>query len=241
MIALRRAAERQHVLDGKREVWLTYFPEERSDPLADGFGDLGQLEESRLAPGAGGRPSPRQETEVVTFVLSGALAQEDSTGRSGVVRIDEFQRMSTGHRIRHNERNASQTEPAHVFRMSLRPPVAGLECSSEQKLFPLAQRRGLLCAVASPDGRKGSLRLHQDALIYTAILEPGQHQVHELAPGRIAWLHVVRGEIQFGDLVLVTGDGVGVTAEIAASFTARERSEILLLDLADRKPKPIES
>ena len=57
---------------------------------------------------------------IVTYVLKGALAQEDSTGRSGVIRAGEFQCMTTGCRVRHSERNASQTDWA-VFRMSLLP------------------------------------------------------------------------------------------------------------------------
>ncbi|HUT78902.1 MAG TPA: pirin family protein, partial [Polyangia bacterium] len=218
MIALRRAAGRHRDLQRKHEALLTFRPRDRAEPLADGFGDLGQLDESRLAPGAGNARRPGLEAEVLTYMLEGSLAQEDSTGWSGVLRIDEFQRMSPGRRIRHSERNASQREWAHVIRVSLRPAVTGLECARQQLLFPMAQRRGVLCVVASPDGRRGSLLVNQDVLIYTAILEAGQHLVHELAPERSAWLHVVRGEIQFGDLVLSTGDGAGVTAELAVSF-----------------------
>jgi hypothetical protein len=147
--------------------------------------------------------------------------------------------MTTG-RVRHSERNASQTDWAHLFRLSLRPSEAELDCAHEQKLFPVAERRGVLRIVASRDGRKGSLRVHQDARIFSAMLEVGQHVVHELTPGRIAWLHIVRGEAALGELVLVTGDGVGITAEPAISFTAQEETEILLVDLRESTPKPDE-
>jgi hypothetical protein len=95
----------------------------------------------------------------------------------------------------------------------------------------VAERRGLLCVVASPDGRTGSLHVHQDIRIYSTLLDAGQHVVHELRPGRGAWLHVVSGEATLGDLVLGTGDGVGLSGEPAVSFTAREATEILLVDL----------
>lgn len=55
--------------------------------------------------------------------------------------------------------------------------------------------------------------------------------VHELAPGRSAWLHVVRGEATLGDVVLTTGDGAGIVADRALSLTAREATEILMVDL----------
>ena len=70
------------------------------------------------------------------------------------------------------------------------------------------------------------------------MLDPGQHVVHELAQGRSAWLHLVQGEAALGDIVLTTGDGVGLTAERAVSLTAREETEILLLDLGVELPGP---
>jgi len=118
------------------------------------------------------------------------------------------------------------------------PSESELDCTHEQKFFSVAERRGVLCIVASPDGRKGSLRVHQDALIYSSILDVRQHLVHELPQGRIAWLHVVRGEATLGDLVLTTGDGVGVTGEPAVSFTAQEDTETLLLDLNHQPKSP---
>jgi hypothetical protein len=145
--------------------------------------------------------------------------------------------MTAGRGIRHSETNASRTDSAHVFQIWLRPSEAGLPPSHEQKRFSAAERRGVLCVVASPDGRRGSLRIHQDALMCSALLDPGQHVVHELSYGRSAWLHVVRGEVTLGDTVLAAGDGAGVSAERAVSLTAREESEILLFDLGEELPR----
>jgi quercetin 2,3-dioxygenase len=109
-----------------------------------------------------------------------------------------------------------------------------LELGREQKRFSAAERHGGLCVVASPDARAGSLRLGQDTSIYSALLDPGQHVVHALAPAHAAWLHVVQGEVTLEDFVLVTGDGAGVITERAVSLTARVDSEILLFDVARR-------
>jgi quercetin 2,3-dioxygenase len=234
MITLRRASQRRHVRRRTHEAWLTFYPQEGAQPLAGGFGDLEILNEERLPPGARGPPHLHQDAEIVTYVLEGALAHEDSMGRSSVTHAGEFHRMSAGRGIRHNETNPSRTDWVHIFQIWLHPRIAGLEPSNERRRFCAAERRGLLRVVASPDGRKGSLRVHQDALIHSALLDPGQHLVHELRDGRSAWLHVVRGEAALGDAVLTTGDGAGITADRAVSFTAREKSEILLLDLGDR-------
>ncbi|MBN2358410.1 MAG: pirin family protein [Deltaproteobacteria bacterium] len=236
MITLRRDRERHHGRRRRSDVWLTFYPGADTDPLAGGFGALDVFSENQLPPGAGVSPQPRREAEVVTYVQSGALAQQDSTGHSGMVQAGEFQLRTIGRKVHHSERNASETDWAHIFRMSLRPAAAAPAQSYEQRLFPVAERRGVLCVVASPDGRGNSLHLHQDATILSAILEPGQHLIHELAPGRCVWLHVVQGEVTLDDVVLASGDGVGVANERSVSATAREEAEILLLDLPALPP-----
>jgi quercetin 2,3-dioxygenase len=234
MITLRRTGERQHDRRRKHEVWLTFDAKNRNDPLADGFGALQILDEDRLSPGADLSRRPDRDAEIVTYVCGGALAYDDSMGRGGVIQAGEFRRTTAGRGRRQHETNASPSDWAHVFQIWLRATQATVDPGHEQRRFSTAERRGELCVVASPDGRRGSLRLNQDVLLYSAMLGPGRHVVHELAQGRRAWLHIVQGEATLGDVVLTTGDGVGVTAERAVSLTARVQTEILLLDLGGR-------
>jgi quercetin 2,3-dioxygenase len=231
MITLRRSDERHHDRRHRQEVWRTFYPEDRADGLADGFGTLQILNEDRLPPGADLPTHPHHDAEILTYVREGALAHEDSRGRSGVIQAGEFQCRTARSGIRHSETNASRIDWAHVFQIQLRPSEPGLEPSHQQKRFCVAERRGVLRVIASPDGRNGSLRIHQAAVAYSAMLDPGQHVVHELSEGHRAWLHIVQGEVLLDDLVLTAGDGVGVTAECAVSLTAREQTELLLLDL----------
>ncbi len=238
MITLRRAKDRHHDLRSKHEVWLSFSSRDRTDPLAGGFGTLETLSEDRLQPGATVPPHAHLDTEIVTCVREGALAYEDSMGGTGIVNAGEFHRLTAGRGIRHSETNVSRTNWAHFFQIWLRPSETGLEPGHEQKRFSAAERRGVLCVVASPDGRNGSLHLHQDALVYSAMLFPGQHLVHELPQGRSAWLHLVSGEVLLGDVVLTTGDGAAITAERAVSLTAREETELLLIDLGAERPRP---
>jgi len=230
-----KAQERQH----EQETWLTLLPRVHTSRLTESC-DLEILNEDRLPPAASIARHPHHAAEVLTYVREGTLSFEDSTGRSGVIQAGEFQCMSAGHGVRHIETNKSTTDWTHVFQLWLRPSEGVLEPSHEQKRFSVAQRRGRLCVVASPDGRADSLRVRRNLLMFASILRAGQHVVHELAPGRHAWLHVVQGELALGNVVLVTGDGAGVTAERAVSVTAVEETEFLLFDLgeplAPRKP-----
>jgi len=231
MITLLRNDQRRHVRRGKRDVWHSFFAEDHPGQLASGFGSLIAFDEMQLPPGASTEPRRRDEAETVTYVYRGALAQEDSLGNSGVIHGGEFQCMSTGHRIIHKETNASRFHWAHVFRISLRPSEVGLDRAHEQKRFTVAQRHNVLCVVASPDGRKGSLRVHQDALICSSIVDPGYHLFHELLPGRSAWLHILCGEAAIDDVVLTQGDGAGVVDEPSVSLTVQESAELMMVEV----------
>ncbi len=231
MITLRKAQQRQCEQRNKQVVWLTFHPRDRANPLADRFGSLESLSENHLPPNAYASRQLYHDAEVVTYVRQGALAYEDSAGGSGVIHAGEFQRMTTAKALRRSEKNASRTQWAHIFRIWLRPSREGLTPSCETKRFTAAERRGLLRVIASPDSRRGSLHLHKEVLIYSALLDPGQHVIHELSPGRGAWLHVVMGQASLGDVLLTAGDGVGLMVEPAVSLTAQEETEIILLDL----------
>ena len=234
MITVRKADQRHTDSRRKREVWRTFVPADRADPLADGFGTLESFTECRLRPGGRVPGKPHRDAEIITYVREGALAFEDSRGHAGIIQTGEFQLMTVGSNLSPGASNPSRTIRAQVFQLWLRPSQAGHQASYAKARFSAAQRRGGLCLVASRDGRRGSLRIRQDARMFSAILESGHHVVHELAPGRSAWLHVVQGEVSVGDVVLGTGDSAGVTTDRAVSFTARADTEILLVDVGDR-------
>jgi quercetin 2,3-dioxygenase len=238
MITVRRGSERVHDKGARQEKWLTFDRQDRADPWAGGFGILEILNEVRLAPGAGVPRNARQEAEILTYVHEGVLAYEDSIGHSGLVQAGEFQRVTSGHGLRHSKMNPSRSDWAHFYQIRLHPSEVELEPGHEQKRFCAAHRRNRLCVIASVDARRGSLRVHLDALLYSSLLDPGRHLVHELLEGRSAWLHLVRGEVTLGEMVLTAGDGAGVTAERAVSITASEESEILLVDIGEPLPRP---
>jgi len=238
MIELLRSSQRRHVRRGNHELWNCFFTEDHPGWRAGGFGSMVGFDELRLPPGDSTDPHCEGEAEIITYVYKGALSQQDTAGNSGVIHAGEFQRMSTGRRIRHKETSVSRTDWARMFRLSMRPSQAGIDRGHEQRRFTEAQRHNLLCIVASPDGRKGSLQIDQDVLVCSAILDPGHHLIHELAPGRSAWVHTVCGEATLDDILLTQGDSVGVTNERAVSLTVREDTEILLVDLGPANLRP---
>jgi len=231
MITLRKNNKRHLLQHGSQETRRTFNPQEPRRAGPDGFGILITFDDIRLPPNGVSKIRALGGFEIITYIYKGALAQEDSAGSSGVVFAGEFQRLVIGSGIRHKERNALRSDFTHLFRISLHPTEVGLDSAHEQKHFTFGQRHNLLCAIASTDGRQKSLRILQDAIFYSSILDPGRHLAYELSLGRSAWLHVINGEATMQDIILTEGDGVGVTIEPVVSLTATENTELLLIDL----------
>jgi redox-sensitive bicupin YhaK (pirin superfamily) len=139
--------------------------------------------------------------------------------------------MSAGTGILHSEFNPSQTEPVHFLQMWTIPDRAGLPSSYEQKGFPIEERRGHLRLVAGPDGRDGTITVHQDARLFVANLEADERVVHEVERGRGLWLQLARGIVTVNGTEMREGDGAAVEDEPAITIEADTDAEFLLFDL----------
>ncbi len=202
------------------------------DPMFMGFRSLRVINEDVVAPGEGFPTHPHRDMEIITYVLDGALEHKDSLGTGSVIRPGDGQRMSAGRGIRHSEMNASTSNPVHLLQIWIMPDQPGHEPSYEQKTFSDEEKRGRLRLIAGPDGKDGSVTIHQDARLYVSLLDAGQEVVHELGKGRYAWLQVARGKIDLNGKTLRQGDGAAIEGEPKLTIKGVEDSEILLFDLA---------
>jgi redox-sensitive bicupin YhaK (pirin superfamily) len=232
MMQLRRSYERGHFDHGWLDTFHTFSFADYYDPRHVHFRTLRVINEDRVAPGAGFPTHPHRDMEIVTYVLEGALQHRDSMGNGSVIRPGDVQRMSAGSGVTHSEFNASESEPVHLLQIWMLPERKGIPPSYEQKTFGEAERRGKLRLVASPDGREGSVTIHQDNALYAALLGPGESVRHALAPDRHAWLHVARGRVTFNGTELAAGDGAALSQEKFVELRGVQDAEMLLFDLA---------
>jgi redox-sensitive bicupin YhaK (pirin superfamily) len=233
MIRVRKSAERGHFDHGWLKTHHTFSFARYHDPRHVRFRALRVMNEDWIDPGREFGEHPHENMEILTYVLSGALAHRDSLGTGSVIRPGELQRMSAGTGIRHGEANPSATEPVHLYQIWLFPDRDGHEPSYEQSAFPESERLNRLRLVASPDGEEGSLTIHQDARLYLGALEPGKSVRHVIAEGRHAWVQVARGAVLLNGVALVEGDGAAVSDDAELSIVASDApAEVLLFDLA---------
>jgi len=232
VIAVRPAAERGHADHGWLDTRHTFSFASYHDPRHMGFRSLRVINEDRVQPAEGFGTHAHRDMEILTWVLEGALEHKDSMGNGSVIRPGDLQRMSAGTGVTHSEFNPSREAPVHFLQIWLLPRERGLPPGYEQKRFRQEARRGRLRLIASGDGREGAVTIHQDADVWTALLQPGESVRHALAPGRYAWLHVARGAVTLNGSTLGAGDGAAVSDEAALEITGAARAEVLLFDLA---------
>ncbi len=230
MITVRSGEERGHEDHGWLDTRHTFSFAEYFDPEHMGYRSLRVINEDRVAPKRGFPPHAHRDMEIISYVIEGELAHEDSMGNGSVVRAGEVQRMSAGTGVLHGEWNASDTEPVHFLQIWIVPARRDLPPSYEQQ--PVSDRRNELVLLASPDGRERSLTVHQDAQLFLARLDAGKEVAYHLPLGRHAWVHVARGKVTLDGATLRAGDGAAAEHVSLIALRAEEPSEVLLFDLA---------
>jgi hypothetical protein len=232
MMTIRPAAQRGHADHGWLDSYHTFSFANYYDPDHMGFRSLRVINEDRVEGGQGFGAHPHRDMEIISYVIDGALSHSDSMGTGSVIRPGDVQRMSAGSGVTHSEFNASKTEIVHFLQIWLIPSARGIKPSYEQKTFSRAEKQGQLRLVASPDGRDGSVTIHADAALYAGIFEGGQASELPIAPGRHAWVQVVRGNVRVNGRDLKAGDGAAISDEPAVRVEGVNQGEILVFDLA---------
>lgn len=237
MRILRSADERGRVEAGWLDSRHAFSFGHYHDPAWMGFGPLRVINEDRVAPRGGFPPHRHANMEILSYVLSGALAHRDSlSDAGGVLRPGELQWMSAGRGIEHSEFNASDAEPVHFLQIWIQPDRSNTPPAYAQRAFDPQARRGRWALLASPDGAEGSLAIRQQAWLRGALLEAGESVSWPLKPDRRYWVHVARGRIDIDGQRLSAGDALGLDDEedeLRIVGAGEGLADVLLFDLPD--------
>jgi quercetin 2,3-dioxygenase len=231
MLEIRKSDERGLADFGWLQSRHTFSFGGYYDPHHTGFGPLLVINEDRVAPGQGFGTHGHRDMEIISYVLDGELAHKDSMGNGSVLRYGDVQRMSAGTGVQHSEFNHSRDASVHFLQIWIEPNVSGIAPGYEEKRFDTQSWQGKLRLIASPDGRDGSVLIHQDAEIHAAILDGDARVGHQLGDGRCAYVHLIRGGVLVNGVALSGGDGLKITAESTVTLDQAQAAELLLFDL----------
>lgn len=215
--SVRRSAQRFHTVGDGVQTWHSFSYGVHYDPDQIGFGPIMAINTEHVAPGAGYDVHGHADVEIVTWVLSGALHHEDSTGQSGVIRPGAAQRLSAGTGVQHSERNASADEPLVFVQMMLRSDHDDAP-EYEQSEVDL-----------TPGALRPTVPVHARAELFSLTLQPGQTVT---VPGaRQSLLLVTSGRLRCGEVNLDVGDEIRFTIEGEYDLSASGAASALIWQL----------
>ncbi|MAU81378.1 pirin family protein [Gordonia sp. Z-3] len=185
------------------------------DPSNTNHGSLLVNNDDVVTPLQGFDQHAHRESEIVTWVTSGALVHQDSEGHSGIVYPGLAQRMSAGTGVLHSERNdtwpdhpGAGTVPVRFVQMWVMPDEFGLTPSYAAADISDELTAGGLVPVASGDpNRDSAIRIaNRSATLFAARLDATSSV--ELPSGRFTHVFVTQGSPTVGEHLLAEGDAV---------------------------------
>ncbi|WP_028311637.1 pirin family protein [Derxia gummosa] len=231
MLEIRRSQDRGLANLGWLHSHHTFSFGHYHDPEQVGFSDLLVINDDRVQPGRGFGTHPHRDMEIISYVLDGALAHEDSMGNGSVIVPGDVQLMSAGTGVRHSEFNHEQAGVTHFLQIWIVPDRKGVAPGYQQTRFGDEQKRGRLRLVVSPDGADGSLVVHQDARLYAGLFDGAETATLALDAGRNAYVHVARGSVEVNGERLGEGDGARIRDAREITLANGQEAEVLVFDL----------
>lgn len=232
MLTLRPSLERGHAHHGWLKSYHSFSFADYYDPNHMGWGNLLVINEDWIAPGTGFGTHPHRNMEIITYVLSGELAHRDSMGHVETIPPGDVQRMSAGTGVTHSEFNHAEGQVTHLLQIWIKPAVAGIRPSYEQKTIAASDKRGRLRLVASPDASHDSVLIHADAALYAGLFDGEESAELAIDPARKAYVHLARGELEVNGLRLQAGDALKIENESQITLKSGLDAEVLVFDLA---------
>jgi redox-sensitive bicupin YhaK (pirin superfamily) len=232
MLTLRKSTQRGYADHGWLKSFHSFSFANYFDPAHMGFGNLRVINEDRIDPGTGFGTHGHRDMEIISYVLSGNLAHQDSMGNVKGIPPGDIQRMSAGSGVRHSEFNHTKGEQTHFLQIWIEPNVTGIDPGYEQKTVPESTKRGQLALVAAPQAAEHTVKIHADACLYAGLFDGAETASLALNPARKAYVFLVRGSVQVNGQQLNAGDAAMLQAEPSLALSNGQDAEVLVFDLA---------
>ena len=232
MLNIRKSSERGYADHGWLKSFHSFSFANYVDPAHMGWGNLRVINEDRIAPGTGFGTHGHRDMEIISYVLSGNLAHQDSMGNVKGIPPGDVQCMSAGSGVRHSEFNHAVGEQTHFLQIWIEPNVTGIDPGYEQKTVPESAKRGRLALVAAPEAAEYTVKIHADASLYAGLFNGAENANLALSPERKAYVFLVRGSLQVNGLALQAGDAALLQAEASLHLSHGQDAEVLVFDLA---------
>jgi redox-sensitive bicupin YhaK (pirin superfamily) len=174
--------------------------------------------------------------EIISYVVNGELTHEDSMKNKRTLSRGDVQYMSAGTLVAHSEYNLGN-ETLRFLQIWILPDKKGYEPNYGDHRFNWADREDKWLLLASGDGESSApIHIHADINAYATELSLGQTTKFKAGPGRQAYLVLIEGAAQIGELSLSAKDAVEIVAEDVVIRAAKtKKSHIIVIEMGAPK------
>jgi len=232
MLTLRKSEDCGYADHGWLKSYHSFSFADYHNPAFMGWGNLRVINEDFIEPGKGFGKHGHRDMEIISYVLAGELAHQDSMGNIEGIPPGDVQRMSAGTGVTHSEFNHAKDQTTHLLQIWILPNVIGVTPGYEQKTIAAIDKRGSLRLVASPQGEQDSVTIHADAKLYLGLFDGDERAELALDPTRKAYVHLARGTLDVNDRRISAGDAIMIESESRIILTKGSDAEVLVFDLA---------
>jgi hypothetical protein len=186
--------------------------------------------------GTGFPSHPHRNMEIISFIRSGAITHQDSTGNKGITKTGEVQVMSAGTGIVHSEYNRTK-DPLTFYQIWIETNKKNVQPHWESKKFPTQQASELtLLASGYEEDKKQALFINQEARVYRGKLAKGTLVEHDIT--HQAYILASNGMFNVEDcsgknpdsITMSKGDGAEVIQSDVILLRATTDCEIIVID-----------
>ena len=231
MLTLRKSSDRGYANHGWLKSYHSFSFADYYDPNNMAWGNLRVINEDVIKPGTGFGEHSHRNMEIITYVLSGELAHEDSMGNIKTIPPGDVQRMSAGKGVTHSEFNHAKGQNTHLLQIWIEPNIQNIKPSYEQKTIPTIEKQGLLRLIASPTGEQDTVSIHADAKLYVGLLNNEETATLTISPNRKAYVHLICGELKVNGQTISGGDALLLAQETQLQLSDGKKAEVLVFDL----------
>jgi len=202
------------------------------DPEKMQFGALRVLNDDIVAPSKGFGTHPHSNMEIITIPLAGDLAHSDSMGNTTIIKKGDIQILSAGTGIEHSEFNKNTDKEVRLLQIWIMPSSRNTTPSYGQISLNVADRLNKLQLIVSPIFSEKSLLIKQDAWFYLADFDTNYSHTYTLNMERNGvYIFNLSGQLLVNDTVLDARDGYGVWDVKQIEFTAKTKTEFLIMEV----------
>lgn len=226
---IRKSSDRKFFDHGWLKTYHTFSFASYYDPNWMGFRDLRVINEDRVEANNGFPPHTHKDMEILSIVLEGELAHQDSMGTERILHTHKMQAMSAGTGVMHSEYNPSKTTLVHFLQIWIVPDSKGITPRYQE--ITIDSQPNAWTLIGSKTGKNRSIQIQQDVEVFILSLDKGKKIEKQLLPNRYGWLQVIEGSLTLEKDTLQSGDGVAFQNETSIALTAHTPSKVLFFDL----------